>query len=131
MLAAVAAGLVVGRQAEGISSPEVRLRVEPFWDALSFLLKSLLFLLIGLQLPSVVNGLPGGGTWTGVADGVAIIATVIAVRFLWMFVSERGLSLAARIVRPGIEPIPPSELTVLSWSGMRGAVRSPAPCRFL
>ncbi|MGB0092700.1 MAG: Na+/H+ antiporter [Solirubrobacteraceae bacterium] len=122
VLAAVAAGLVVGRRAEGISSPEVRLRVEPFWDALSFLLESLLFLLIGLQLPSVVDGLPGGGTWTGVADGVAIIATVIAVRFLWMFVSERGLSLAARIVRPGIEPIPPSELTVLGWSGMRGAV---------
>ncbi|MBV8990120.1 MAG: Na+/H+ antiporter [Solirubrobacterales bacterium] len=122
VLAAVAAGLFVGRRAEDISSPEVRLRVEPFWDALSFLLESLLFLLIGLELPDVVKGLPGGNAWTGIADGAAIVATVIALRFLWMFGFGRCLPVAGRIMRVAIDPIPAKQLTVLGWSGMRGAV---------
>jgi CPA1 family monovalent cation:H+ antiporter len=122
VLAAVTAGLIVGRRAEDISSPEVRLRVEPFWDALSFLLESLLFLLIGLELPDVVSGLPGGSAWSGIADGAAIIATVIVVRFVWMFAVGGTLSLAERRFHFRTEPIPASELTVLGWSGMRGAV---------
>ena len=120
VLAAVTAGLYVGRLAEDISSPEVRLRVEPFWDALSFLLESLLFLLIGLQLPSVVRALPGAATY--IADGVAITATVIVLRFFWMFAFGRGLPLVGRIVRTSVDRIAGPELTVLGWSGMRGAV---------
>lgn len=122
VLAAVAAGLIVGRRAEDITSPEVRLRVEPFWDALSFLLESLLFLLIGLELPDVVKGLPHGSAWLGIAEGAGIVATVIIVRFVWMFGFGRCLPLAGRVSRVSIEPIPAKQLTVLGWSGMRGAV---------
>ncbi len=122
VLAAVAAGLIVGRRAEDIASAEVRLRVEPFWDALSFLLESLLFLLIGLELPDVIKGLPGGNAWTGIVDGAAIVATLIVLRFVWMFGFGRCLPFAGRMMRTTIEAIPAKQLTVLGWSGMRGAV---------
>jgi NhaP-type Na+/H+ or K+/H+ antiporter len=43
VLAAVTAGLYAGRHAQDISSPEGRLRMEPFWDAVTFVLESVLF----------------------------------------------------------------------------------------
>ena len=55
VLAAVAAGLWIGNQSLGLSGPESRLRTRTFWEALNFLLNSLLFLLIGLQLTSLVQ----------------------------------------------------------------------------
>ena len=47
VLAAVAAGLYTGGRAGLMLSPTSRLRTLGFWDALTFLLESVLFLLIG------------------------------------------------------------------------------------
>ncbi|MFZ0039989.1 MAG: Na+/H+ antiporter [Solirubrobacteraceae bacterium] len=121
VLAAVATGVYAGRQAEDMSSAETRLRVEPFWDALTFVLESVLFLLIGLQLRSIASGLnvPLG---TGIAEGIAIVAAVFAVRALWM-VALRGLRpVLGRLAPSRAEPLSSPELTVLGFSGMRGAL---------
>ena len=52
VLAAVAAGLYTGSRTGLMLSPTSRLRTLGFWEALTFLLESVLFLLIGLQLPA-------------------------------------------------------------------------------
>lgn len=84
VLAAVTAGLYSGSRAQDISSAETRLQIEPFWEALSFLLESSLFLLIGLQVPTIVRGLSGEGVGAAVAQGVVLVAATLAVRCLWM-----------------------------------------------
>jgi NhaP-type Na+/H+ or K+/H+ antiporter len=118
VLAAVTTGLYAGRYAEDISTPESRLRIEPVWDAATFILESILFLLIGLQLPTIVRGIKHGQTVTAGLTALAAVATLMALRWLWI-----------ACVSPLFARVPPAyaatswrEVLVLSWSGMRGAL---------
>ena len=52
VLAAVTVGLVVGYKSPALSTPASRLRGYGFWEVLVFLLNAVLFVLVGLQLPS-------------------------------------------------------------------------------
>jgi monovalent cation/hydrogen antiporter len=59
VIAVVACGLFVSRHSSTIFSPNVRLQALAVWDALEFLLNGLVFVLIGLQLPYVLDGIMG------------------------------------------------------------------------
>jgi CPA1 family monovalent cation:H+ antiporter len=122
VLAAVAAGLYVGFRADDISSAEVRLRSEPFWEALTYVLESVLFLLIGLQFLLIARDLPGASAWTPVGQAAAVLATAVLLRFAWMFTFGRGLSLLGRVIPGHVERLDRAELAVLGFSGMRGAL---------
>jgi CPA1 family monovalent cation:H+ antiporter len=122
VLAAVAAGLYVGHHGEAISTPRVRRRSEPFWAALSYLLESVLFLLIGLQFLVIVHGLPGHQAWTPLGRAGAVVATAVVLRFAWMFTFTRALSLLGRLLPGHVDRLGGGELTVLGYSGMRGAL---------
>ena len=117
VLAAVAAGLYTGGRTGLMLSPTSRLRTVGFWDALTFLLESVLFLLIGLELPHITRGLSVGSP---LAYTAAILGTLIAIRMAWVF----GVPLVARIVLRGraAQAETRAELTVLGWSAMRGGV---------
>jgi CPA1 family monovalent cation:H+ antiporter len=122
VLAAVAAGLYVGRHAQGISTPAVRLRTEPFWEALTYLLESVLFLLIGLQFLLIARALPGASVWTPVGQAAAVLATAVVLRFAWMFTFTRALSLLGHVIPGHVERLGRGELTMLGFCGMRGAL---------
>lgn len=117
VLAAVAAGLYTGGRSGTMLSPASRLRTLGFWEALTFVLESLLFLLIGLQLPHITRGL---SVVRPLEYAALVVVTLIAVRMIWMFTVPRSV----RLVTPGRgEPEQtPGELLVLGWSGMRGGV---------
>ena len=66
MLAAVTVGCYVGWQAPRIASPATRLKGFGMWELLQFLLNAFLFVLIGLQLPSILDALDGP-SWTHAA----------------------------------------------------------------
>ena len=93
VLAAVAAGLYTGGRAGSMLSPTSRLRTLGFWEALTFLLESVLFLLIGLELPHITRGL---SVEKPLLYSAAVLATLIAVRMAWMFT----VPLVAQLVRP-------------------------------
>jgi CPA1 family monovalent cation:H+ antiporter len=57
VLAVVAAGIYLGFRAPEIASPESRMQGFALWSILTFLLNAVLFILIGLQLPVIVDGL--------------------------------------------------------------------------
>ncbi|MHB8658004.1 MAG: Na+/H+ antiporter [Solirubrobacteraceae bacterium] len=119
ILATVAAGLYTGRQSSWILSPTSRLQTLAFWDVLTYLLESVLFLLIGLQLRHVVNGLPDLAR--PLLYGAGVLATLIAIRMIWMFVVPS----VTRRLDPREDNSPRAgraELLVLGWSGMRGGV---------
>jgi Na+/H+ antiporter len=123
VLAAVTAGLWIGNQALGIAGPESRLRTRTFWDALNFLLNSLLFLLIGLQLPSIVDRIEGAALLPLGGRALLLAAVVLGVRMVWMFtvpdlmavITTRGIG------RDGLWTHK-RERIVVGWSGMRGGV---------
>ncbi|HKO27852.1 MAG TPA: Na+/H+ antiporter [Solirubrobacteraceae bacterium] len=120
VLAAVAAGLYAATRETETTSAHSRLRIRAFWDVLVFLLNALLFLLVGEQLPHIVQGIGGGFTVTLVGQVVAVAAAIFALRLVWMF----ALSPVARALRRGRTgtPAQPAARFVLGWSAMRGGV---------
>src|SRR5688572_3611982 len=85
VLAVVAAGLVRGRYAPEIVSAEMRIIARSAWNLLVFLLNSLVFILIGLQLSGILDRLTGQSMLELLWYGVLISAVAIAVRFLWIY----------------------------------------------
>jgi CPA1 family monovalent cation:H+ antiporter len=84
-------------------------------------LNGLLFILVGLQLPRVVQGLHGQAPGSLVADIAVVSLTVILVRLAWVFLTGLGL---ARLRRGRYQVAVTNwrEALILGWTGMRGGV---------
>jgi len=122
VLAVVAAGLLRGRYSPRMVSAEMRILARSVWNLLVFMLNSLIFILIGLQLSGIVARLEGftGGELAAAALAVSMVA--ILVRFGWVYFAEY---LPAWLGRPfGVRTTPPlpGEAFIVSWCGMRGIV---------
>ncbi len=122
VLAAVAAGLYAGSQAVESSSPGTRLQVSAFWDLLVFLLDAVLFLLIGLQLPRVLEGIGGGLSGVLIGQALVVAATAIAIRLAWMFAVPAVAGALRRGSRTTSIRATAAARLILGWSGMRGGV---------
>ena len=59
VIAAVAVGVWLGSQSSELTDHETRLQLNAIWEVLQFLLNAFLFVLIGLQLPGVLDSLSG------------------------------------------------------------------------
>ncbi len=122
VLAAVVAGLIAGRRAARVLSPDARLLGRGTWDIVIFIINTFAFMLIGLQLPTILAGLSAWSAGELLAWGLAISLTVIVARFVWVFPATylpRRLSASLRARDPS-----PSKrvVVVISWAGMRGSV---------
>jgi Na+/H+ antiporter len=122
VLAVVAAGLYLGRRGPYVISPEARLQGYAFWELVTFLLNGLIFALIGLQLPGIIERLSEFPVTALVFYGGLISLTVILVRFAWVFPA----TYVPRWVSPSLrerDPSPsPRAVTVIAWTGMRGVI---------
>ena len=122
VLATVAAGIYAGWHSPTMLTPATRVRAGSVWNVLVFLLNGLAFILIGLQLPLILSGIASQSPALLSVAALAVVGTVILVRFVWIF----GSSWLTCVIAPGWRrrdpPLPWPQLTVLSWSGMRGIV---------
>jgi monovalent cation/hydrogen antiporter len=116
VLAAVTAGVYLGWHTPELTSPQVRLQGIAVWEIVQYLLNALLFVLIGLQLPVVVDALGDLPAATLVGYGVVVSATVIVLRFAWVFAVLHAPKWIARRMSNWRGAV------FLSWAGMRGAV---------
>jgi NhaP-type Na+/H+ or K+/H+ antiporter len=99
-----------------------RLQNISFWEVLVFLLEALLFVFIGQQLPSILEGL-GEYSATHVLLYVALVYAVLTgTRFLWFFTTPSLHPIFDRLLRDRYLRSPWQERFVMAWSGMRGAV---------
>src|SRR6185436_320209 len=81
VLAVVAAGLVRGRHSPVIVSAEMRILARSLGNMLVFLLNTLVFVLIGMQLSAIVERLQGYSALQLIVAGTLLSAVAIAVRF--------------------------------------------------
>jgi len=116
VLAAVAAGVYLSLHAHEIATAHTRLGRDAVWDTLTFVLNAILFVLIGLQLPQVIQDTAGASLGELIRDAAAVFAIVVATRFGWVY----GAWFVRRAL--GAVTLTARESLVLSWSGMRGAV---------
>ena len=125
VLAVVAAGIYLGRRGPYVISSEARLQGYAFWELVTFLLNGLIFALIGLQLPGIIERLSERSPYpvaTLVMYGGLISLTVILVRFAWVFPATYVPRWVSRSLRER-DPSPPWQaVTVISWTGMRGVI---------
>jgi monovalent cation/hydrogen antiporter len=122
VLAAVTTGIVLGWMAPEISTASMRLQGYAVWEIVTFLLNALLFVLIGLQLPLILDGLEGQPTGELVWWCVAISLVVIVVRLLWVHLLVFVIRALDR--RPELVPRRTTwqMRMVGGWAGMRGSV---------
>ncbi|SDQ41115.1 monovalent cation:H+ antiporter, CPA1 family [Curtobacterium sp. UNCCL20] len=141
VIAVVTAGLYIGYNSpkEGYAT---RLQERPLWTSIDVILEGFVFALIGLQLKTVVHDLVVSErslTQTLTAAGVVLVV-VILVRPAFVFESYIRNRINGRWLRPlriklsrghpslrwlrgTAEPkLNWRELTVISWTGMRGVV---------
>ncbi|MDT5286400.1 MAG: monovalent cation/hydrogen antiporter [Mycobacterium sp.] len=121
VIAVVVAALIIGQRSTH-ASYATRLQDNAVWRAVQFVLESFAFLLIGLQLPTVVGELTGISDAVASTAAAAVLATVIGVRLVWVFVfAYLPRALSARI--RANEPRPtPAQVFIVAWAGMRGVV---------
>ncbi len=122
VLAAVTAGVYLGWHTPELTTPESRLTNDAVWRILQFILNALLFVLVGLQLPRIVDSL-GNHAWPALlGDAALICGAVIVTRIVWMYPA----TYLPRYLFPSVrerDPYPPWQApTLLAWAGMRGSV---------
>ncbi len=112
ILAAVVAGVYGGYRSPVSLAADIRLNGVAFWSVLTFGLEISLFVLLGLQLPSVVDTLNSSGS--GVTDllwpviAIAVASILMRLAFVFAMRGDTGESFGERFA--------------VGWSGMRGAV---------
>ena len=120
ILAVVIAGIYYGWRAPRILSGRMRLQALPVWEMVTFILNGVLFMLIGLQLPQVINAL-APGTVTRVAElAIAFVLLIVLVRFVWMFGATYLPPLLTGTFRKK-KRAPWQHTALIAWTGMRGA----------
>ena len=129
VIAAVTAGVWLGWQASELTTHTTRIQLAGIWELLQFLLNAFLFVLVGLQLGTVLDSLSGRSTAELAGYGALVGAVVIVVRLVWVYLLTylpRRLSARVRERDPLPRergPLPDfHEATLVAWSSMRGAV---------
>jgi monovalent cation/hydrogen antiporter len=123
VLAVVSCGLLLSRRSAQLFSPSVRIGLWSVWGSLTFILNGLVFVLIGLQFPSIRNSVRSYSLSTIVLYGSVFSLLLILLRLVWVFPGAH-LSHFLRKRSGQLTEDPPQarSIFVIGWTGMRGVV---------
>src|SRR3954452_15780325 len=121
ILAAVAAGLWMGKRKHDVIEPLTRVELRAAWQIIGFVLNSLLFLLVGMQMDDVIDAvsLPAGQIALGAA---VVLIALIGIRLLWALLLPPAWHTARGLVGRESGPESKGWRFALAWSGVRGSV---------
>jgi monovalent cation/hydrogen antiporter len=129
ILAVVSTGIMIAWRSQEIFSYQTRMQTRVVWDTLIFLMNGFIFILIGLQLPGILEQLSAYTMSELIVYGLAIGVATIVVRILWVFVSASTSNLVKKVEHDG--KVLPGEtlknnfwknVLIVSWTGTRGMV---------
>jgi CPA1 family monovalent cation:H+ antiporter len=123
VLAVVACGLYLSRKSSHFFSPTVRLQAWAVWESLTFILNGLVFVIIGLQLPYVMDTIRDHNLHTLILYGFVFSGFLILLRVIWMFPGAYLANVIRRRLLHQDDQLPPARnIFVVGWTGMRGVV---------
>jgi Na+/H+ antiporter len=122
VLATVTAGIYMGIRGPQILPARTRLQGYFVWDILDFIINAILFVLIGLQLRAVVDGLSGQSASTLGGYALAVAGVVVGTRLVWFFTVPYLIRAIDRRPAQRARRVGARWRLVMAWSGMRGAV---------
>jgi CPA1 family monovalent cation:H+ antiporter len=122
VVAVVACGLALTQVGPRVVDAQTRVQARSFWQLTTFVLNGALFVLVGLQLHVVVEGLAPADVLAGLGTGVVVWAVVVGTRLAWTntlpyVIRALDRRPAQRLRRVGFRQRQPS-----AWAGFRGAV---------
>jgi monovalent cation/hydrogen antiporter len=122
VLAVVSGGLFLSFRSKDYLNYHTRIQTKEVWDTVGFLLNGFVFILIGLELPVITEGLGDYSLTQAIVYGLMITAMVILIRIVLVYFME----FAPRWLSPRIratEKHPGYKLPfIIGWAGMRGVV---------
>ena len=122
ILAVVAAGIYAGIDDNRHLTLETRLKAWDVWEMLLFVLNGLVFLILGLQLRRVVEGMADHSVVQVAWYALAVSITVVVVRFAWVIPGSRIALWLTRLHYPKAPAARWRDVFVAAWAGIRGAV---------
>lgn len=119
VLAVVSAGLMISWRSSEIFSYETRIRNSAVWDTIIFLLNGFIFIIIGLQLPSILDDLGEYRMNDLIYYGAIVAGVTISIRILWVFGASFSLF---KSKHTGEEGDTWKNVLIVAWTGTRGVV---------
>ena len=122
VLAVVCGGLFLSGRRQTILTYESRIQGVNVWTVFGFVLNGFIFLLIGLQLPSIIKQLGGISLFRAIGYGLAISLLLIITRLICTLGTSPFTRMMSRFIKVA-DPNPGWRgPLVLGWAGMRGVV---------
>lgn len=124
ILAVVTAGLVISWRSPEVFSFQTRMRTRVVWDTVVFLLHGFVFILIGLQVPSIVRGLGNYPLFEILGYGLLISLVTILVRIIWVFAGAywRSVFVKKDAVAQDHDVQTWKNVLIVAWTGTRGVI---------
>ena len=122
VLAVVSGGLFLSNKRQITMSPLSRIQGTNIWSVIAFVLNGIIFMLIGLQLPLIIQQLGNISLWDAIKYSLIIAFTLIVSRLIIAFGSTLFTMFISNFIttadrRPGFKaPL------ILGWAGMRGVI---------
>jgi CPA1 family monovalent cation:H+ antiporter len=122
VLAVVSGGLFLSSKRQSLLTYQSRLQGVNVWTNFVFVLNGFVFLLIGLELPFVVQQLGPINLTGAIGYGLAIALALVITRLLCTYGAVLFTRLASRFITVA-DPNPGWKAPlILGWAGMRGVV---------
>ncbi|MFJ7202316.1 Na+/H+ antiporter [Streptomyces sp. NPDC098789] len=121
VLAVVVVGLYLGHRNWQVDFA-TRLQEEAVWRVVAFVLESVVFALIGLQLPVVLKGLAQYEGAAAAWYAVFVFLVVVLARFAWVFPATFLPRMLSGRIRGRETDTNWKAPVVVGWAGMRGVV---------
>ncbi len=122
VLAVVSCGLLLSRKANEFLSQKARIQAIATWDTVVFIMNGIIFILIGLQLPYVLDAIRNFSLSDLIGYGLLISLAVIVIRILWVFPGAYVPRWLSKRVRDDEPETNIKSVTLVAWSGIRGVV---------
>jgi CPA1 family monovalent cation:H+ antiporter len=121
ILAVVATGMYAARAVPRLVGPETRVLLLSTWTVVTFMLESLVFILVGLELPYVLRAVDGLALSTLLREAAIVSLCVVLVRLVWVMPSTYLFRSLGRLIRGTHEPLPSwQSVLFVAWAGLRG-----------
>lgn len=122
VLAVVACGLFLSSKSSEIFTQQTRLQATLTWDTVIFVLNGVIFILIGLQLPAILESISAFSIADLLWYGGIISLAVILGRIIWVYPGAYIPYWITKSIRRDEQAPDVRLVTIVAWSGMRGVV---------
>ncbi|PZP26544.1 MAG: Na+/H+ antiporter [Kocuria rhizophila] len=122
VLAAVVTGLFMAQVGPRRYNAAARSLYFPFWGMTTYLINGILFVFVGIELPTIISGLSSAGLWQAIGATFMIYAVMILVRFLFGETVIRFIRLIDRRPSQRLRRTNLRQRAVNTVAGFRGAI---------